>query len=239
MSSRLHRRATVTAAAVAALAAAAPAVAATPTVVTSPPDPTLISDTYALLSGVLNPNGVPTKYHFEYGTTTAYGTNTPDTSASNGKAEVPVDYSLDELTPNTTYHYRLVASGDAAAGSAYAAIGQINGEDQSFTTAPSLAVSFVSKKIAVAGKKATIKLKATGPAGDVAKGKLKLTAKVKSGKKTKTKTIGSKRFSVKVGATKSFKVTLSRAARKALAKGGTLKALATAGDATAKLTLKG
>ncbi len=243
MSSRLHRRATTTAAAVTLVAAGivAPAHAANPTVTTSPPDTSLITDTYALLSGVINPNGIPSAYHFEYGPTTTYGTNSPDTSAGNGKAEVPVDYSVDDLTPGTTYHYRLVGFPDASTGSAYAAIGQIPGADQSFTTSKALAVSFAKKTVKVSGKgKVKIPLAAVGPTDEVTKGKLKLTAKIKTGKKkAKTRTIASKAFSVKAGASKTITVTLSRAARKVIAEKGKLKATATAGKVTTKLTLKG
>src|SRR3954453_22617664 len=101
---------------------------------TLPPDTTLISDSYALISGTLNPGGQASAYWFEWGRTTTYGQGTPITQAGNGTADVPVDYSLDSLKPATTYHYRLIVK--PAAGD------NVVGADQSFTTAPALAVGF-------------------------------------------------------------------------------------------------
>ena len=40
-----------------------------------------ITDTGATLHGTVNPDGNPTTYHFEYGLTTAYGSNTTTTGA--------------------------------------------------------------------------------------------------------------------------------------------------------------
>ena len=64
-----------------------------------------------LLSGDVNPNGGDAKYHFEYGTTTSYGTNmpVPDADAGSAAAAVPVAAEVTELLPNTTYHFRLAA----------------------------------------------------------------------------------------------------------------------------------
>jgi len=103
------------------------ALAADPTVETLPADATLLTDSYALLSGNLNPNGTDVVYRFEWGRTATYGHTTPTTSAGNGKADVPVDISLDTLKPNTTYHYRLVAQNDH---------GTTRTPDASFTTNP-------------------------------------------------------------------------------------------------------
>jgi predicted lipoprotein with Yx(FWY)xxD motif len=52
-----------------------------------------------------------THYHFEYGTTTAYGTSVPVPEGDAGvEAIATVAQTVTGLTPNTTYHYRLVAS---------------------------------------------------------------------------------------------------------------------------------
>jgi phosphodiesterase/alkaline phosphatase D-like protein len=152
----------------------AAASAAGTTATTAPADPSLITDTYALLSGVLNPGGVATVYWFQWGKTTAYGQATPVTPAGNGAADVPVDVSLDTLKPGTTYHYRLWAKpvGDPTAG-------DVVGADQSFTTAPALAVGIVGRAVHVSATgKALVKLKAVGPPDESAAGVLKLTAKV-------------------------------------------------------------
>ena len=65
--------------------------------------------TSATLNGSINPNGQPTSYQFEYGTSTAYGRSTPTSSAGSGTSGVPVSASLTGLSRNTTYHFRLVA----------------------------------------------------------------------------------------------------------------------------------
>jgi alpha-tubulin suppressor-like RCC1 family protein len=81
------------------------------------------------LNGEVDPQGVEASYHFEYGTTTAYGTSVPvpDASVGSGRAPVQVSEAIAGLEPDTLYHYRLVASN--ANGTAY-------GADSAFWTAP-------------------------------------------------------------------------------------------------------
>jgi hypothetical protein len=69
------------------------------------------SATTAEVSALINPLGEATTYHFEYGTTTAYGTSVPATpdSIGSGSADVFVAAQFTGLTPGTTYHVRLVA----------------------------------------------------------------------------------------------------------------------------------
>ena len=83
------------------------------------------------LQGNINPNGLKTGYHFEFGTTTGYGTNIPEANVNigEGEATVPVfqEVRLNELTPNTTYHYRIVAENSEGPGMS---------KDETFTTKP-------------------------------------------------------------------------------------------------------
>ena len=159
--SHLRRSVRWTLAVLAALVAlpATASAAGPPTVTTSSVDSSLLTDTYALIGGVVNPNGTATNYQFEWGTTTAYGQITPATAAGNGTAEVPVDFSLDALEPLTTYHFRLVATpvnGDASS--------RVVGADQAFTTTRALALT-VPGHTAKVGKdhKASVRLKVVGP----------------------------------------------------------------------------
>ena len=69
-----------------------------------------VSDNSATLSGSVNPNGAPTSYRFEYGTTTAYGATTPATDAGSGAGAVAAGATVSGLSPGTTYHYRVVAT---------------------------------------------------------------------------------------------------------------------------------
>jgi hypothetical protein len=87
-----------------------------------------VTDTTATVAGTVNPNGLATTYHVDYGTDPNYGRRTADGSAGNGYFAANVSGSLTGLQPATVYHYRLVAT--SASGTTY-------GVDQTFeTTAP-------------------------------------------------------------------------------------------------------
>ncbi len=77
------------------------------------------------LSATINPNGFDTTYYFEFGTDTNYGNRTPENGAGSGNTNVIVTTQLNNLSPGTTYHYRIVAKNAA---------GTITGEDKTFTT---------------------------------------------------------------------------------------------------------
>jgi hypothetical protein len=88
---------------------------------------TSVGDAAATLNGTVDPNGSATTYRFEYGTTTAYGSQSPavDASAGSGASGVAVSTDLSGLSAATMYHYRLVATN---------VIGTSVGSDQTFTT---------------------------------------------------------------------------------------------------------
>lgn len=86
----------------------------------------------------------------------------------------------------------------------------------------------------VSGRKAALKLTC---GGGPCKGTLKLTAKLKQGKRLKRTTIGSASFSLASGASKTVAVRISAAAKKALVRAGTLKA-ALSGTGIAGSTIK-
>ena len=80
----------------------------------------------ATLNGSVNPNGLATTAYFQYGTSTNYNNTAPVSSLLNGTSTTGVSVpNVSGLTPNTTYHFRLVAS--SSAGTAY-------GADTNFTT---------------------------------------------------------------------------------------------------------
>ena len=87
----------------------------------------MVTSSKATLNGTVNPNGFSTNYYFQYGTTTSYVSSTPRTSAGSGKTPVSASASISGLTPNTTYHFRIVAI--SFAGTSY-------GNDNTFTTSP-------------------------------------------------------------------------------------------------------
>lgn len=82
-----------------------------PTVTTESPE--LVSDKGATLQGAVDPHGCPTTYHFEFGTSTAYGLLTTTHSAGAGAGGVTVRSAVTGLAAGTVYHYRLVATSGA------------------------------------------------------------------------------------------------------------------------------
>jgi DNA-binding beta-propeller fold protein YncE len=85
--------------------------------------------TEATLSAQINPLGVQTSYHFEYGTTTAYGISipVPDAIVGAGSTDTAATQVLSGLAPETVYHYRVVVS---------SANGNDAGPDRTFSTYP-------------------------------------------------------------------------------------------------------
>jgi hypothetical protein len=78
-----------------------------------PPPPvtkpaTDVTGTSATLHGTVGRYG--DNYHFEWGTTTAYGNSTPSTFGTSG--DLPA--AIAGLSPGTTYHFRIVADTQAA-----------------------------------------------------------------------------------------------------------------------------
>jgi hypothetical protein len=86
-----------------------------------------IQPTTAVISGWLDPEGSDTTYRFQYGPTTTYGFNAPDSPVDGGAGVGPeqVSVAVVGLHPTESYHYRLVAIN--AAGVSY-------GVDHTFTT---------------------------------------------------------------------------------------------------------
>jgi plastocyanin len=94
-----------------------------PSAVTNPA--TAVSDAGATLNGSVNPHGFQTTYFFNYGTTTAYGQKTPASGSGNGTDVSFVSAPVAGLSPETTYHFQLVAE---------SAAGTTTGVDQTFAT---------------------------------------------------------------------------------------------------------
>jgi hypothetical protein len=109
---------------------------------------TAITPTSATVNATVNPEGQSTTYYFEYGTTTSYGSQTSMAGAGSGTAEVKVSTAIEPLTPNTTYHYRVVARN---------ASGTTLGADVSFKTPkPPAPVAVVRHATSVTQTSATL-----------------------------------------------------------------------------------
>jgi hypothetical protein len=99
-----------------------------------------ITPTSATLHGTVDPNGRATAWYFEYGTSTSYGSKTPERSAGAGTSTTSVSSPVSGLTRGRVYHYRLVATSDA---------GTSRGSDQTFpTTGPPIAATNAASSIA-------------------------------------------------------------------------------------------
>jgi hypothetical protein len=108
----------------------ATAAAQDPTVDTGPAE--AVGPTSATLTGTIDPEGTARSYHFEVGTTTGYGLQTPVQTTGTGTTPETVKAAVQGLAASTTYHYRLVAGG-------------VQGQDRTFTTASVPATPGISR----------------------------------------------------------------------------------------------
>jgi hypothetical protein len=83
-----------------------------------------LKTTSALLSGSLLASLRPAIFHFDYGKTTTYGSQTAAQTGAGSLSAVTVSSPVTGLKQHTTYHYRLVVSGDDT----------VSGKDATFTT---------------------------------------------------------------------------------------------------------
>ena len=93
-----------------------------PIVTTKPA--TNVATSAATLNGLLDPHGLTTSVHFQYGTTTNYGRTTPMQSHT-GNTFRNIAANIGDLAGNTTYHFRIVATNS---------VGTRYGSDRTFTT---------------------------------------------------------------------------------------------------------
>jgi streptogramin lyase len=84
------------------------------------------TQTSAVLKAFVGANSQATTYRFEYGPTSAYGTQTAVSSAGSGASLAQVATSIEGLSPAATYHYRVVASNES---------GTTYGSDETVATA--------------------------------------------------------------------------------------------------------
>jgi hypothetical protein len=119
VSSRLLLLCLATAAALAAFVSPALAITIASTSVSD------VGTSEATLHSGVNPQGLATTYHFEYGTTTSYGQSTSQGGAGSDSTVHAVSKSIQGLAPGTTYHYRVVAENTAET---------LPGPDRTFTT---------------------------------------------------------------------------------------------------------
>jgi hypothetical protein len=88
-----------------------------------------LTPTTADLHGAINPQGDDTTYHFEYGTSTSYGSSVPipDGDVGSGYEDQEVSAHLTDLVEGAVYHFRVVATNN---------YGTTVSEDQTFNFFP-------------------------------------------------------------------------------------------------------
>lgn len=79
--------------------------------------PSFVTQTSVTLSATVNPNGeTVSECRFEYGPTTTYGASAPCSSLpGSGAGSVEVSAPVANLSPNSTYHYRIAATNPGGA----------------------------------------------------------------------------------------------------------------------------
>ena len=192
----------------------------------------------ATLTGSVNPIGRPTRYHFQYGATAAYGAATPDVDAGNGGV-IAATTALTALTPATTYHYRIVSTN---------ALEDVKGADRTFTTLPApvtppspgtgpapadppfAGVALVSRRLTSGRRAVTVRLWCRPGAVARCSGRTRLAAR--------RTTLARSRFSIAAGARARVNLRLTRAGRRLLARNVRLRAktVSAASDAAGRST---
>jgi NHL repeat/WD40-like Beta Propeller Repeat len=96
-----------------------------------------VASTSVTLNAIVNPEGYATKYRFEYGPSTSYGTSVPvpEGSLVGGFEDEPVQAKLKGLTAGASYHYRVMATDSDGHVTA--------GPDETFTTLPAVSIDEV------------------------------------------------------------------------------------------------
>lgn len=115
-----------------------------------------VTTTTAVLNGSINTGGVATAWQFQWGSTTKYGHGTPLEQIPAGNGTVPVAWQLSNLKPNTTYHFRLVAT--TGTGSSYYPLNPVFGRDMTFTTKPTGRMFLLRHRLIVRNNFVTVPL---------------------------------------------------------------------------------
>ena len=168
---------------------------------------TLVGADRARISGTVNPEGSVSRYQFEYGTTTGYGSSVGIATAV-GTETIRVAENISDLQPTTTYHYRLSAS---------SAGGTSNGPDMTFTTGPRPSGRvFLPAKAPLEGRNAAIELQCRGISIAECNGTLVLRARIKQGIRFILVKVGEAPFDFFGGQKKLLVVHLNKAGTKVI-----------------------
>jgi hypothetical protein len=175
----------------------------------------------ATLSGIVTPFGAQTSYAFEYGTTTGYGSATASKLLNPSTQASAVSADATGLKPATLYHYRVVATSSA---------GTTRGADRTFTTPTSGSAGGsggssdrLGPKLAVLGRRLTLSAKGvvaislrcpvSETLGCHRTVTIRTAKKVAAQAAARKLRLGSAKFRIAGGKTKTVKVRLGASAR--------------------------
>jgi hypothetical protein len=113
---------------------------------------TAVTGTTATFQAKINPHGLPTTAHFEYGTTDELLLSTPDVAIGSGTTEIPFTVPVTMLTSNRRYYVAVYAANSA--GGEY-------GDTLEFTT-PRVPHIIQAGETDITQFSATLKIKVTG-----------------------------------------------------------------------------
>jgi hypothetical protein len=170
----------------------------------------------------VNPAGAPVKVHFEYGLTTAYGSQTADQSIAPGNNPVFFDADLTGLPSKTFVHYRSVAVTD---------FGVVNGPDRVLRTdGKHHHYSLINQKRLWLSHTGNVIVRMSCPGGVRCSGTVKLTAK--------HRTLGRAHYSIGGHRSKSVKVHLKPKAQDLVRSSHKLRVKVTTGGAHRTLVMR-
>ena len=120
---------------------------------------TNVTATTAVLNGVVTTGGSNTTWEFQYGKTTVYGevAPVPAGSIAGTTPSAPVSIEVENLSPGTTYHFRLVVATSGPA--PYYYLTPSFGNDLTFTTSTIGSARLVHKLLPVRNGKVTVTLR--------------------------------------------------------------------------------
>jgi CSLREA domain-containing protein len=180
-----------------------------------------ITTTAATVSAAVNPNLQDTTVVVNFGRTTSYGSSTSPVHIGAGNAPLPFTAALTGLTPNTTYHFDVVATN---------ADGQTTTSDGVLTTLPPLTASIADASTLGPALRLTIAC-GGGSGPGTCTGAIQLTARLAS-KGHHTVNVAARSYSVNTGGRTTMRIVLNRKGQTMLSQHYTLSATLSVGGTT-------
>ncbi len=193
--------------------------------------PSNVTTTSATINGSVTTNGAAANAHFEYGTSTQYGSSTPTQRTVVDGSPQNFSAALSGLPANTVIHYRMVATSD---------FGTFNGQDQTLRTAaipPTPKPGHASiRHVTVSGTTASLRVSCSGNSVDSCKLSFKLTvtetllgkkivavsARSKPKRHRVTVTVGTASTNLHAGQSRTVRISLNGKGKSLLSKYRTL-----------------